>query len=187
MIVIRAAGPGDAAGILAVYAPYVDGSAATFEEQVPSVEELRARMSAAPRRPWLVAEAGGEIVGYAYASAHHPRASYRWSADTSVYLAAPFHRRGLGRRLYERLLPQLRELGYLNLYAGITLPNEASVALHTSCGFEPIGVYRNVGFRLGAWRDVGWFGLPLAAPLPAPPAEPRAWLPGDDPAPAPGT
>ncbi|MCK9894408.1 GNAT family N-acetyltransferase [Frankia sp. AgB32] len=180
MVIIRAAGAADAAGIQAVYAPYVTGSPATFEEAVPGLAELRARMAAAPRKPWLVAEADGEIVGYAYASAHHARASYRWSADTSIYLAAAVHRRGLGRALYDRLLAEVRALGYLNVYAGITLPNAASVTLHTAVGFEPTGVYRNVGYRLGAWRDVAYFGMALASPLPPAPAEPRPWRPGTD-------
>ncbi len=175
MITIRAAGAADAAGIQAVYAPYVAASPATFEEELPGVEEIGARMLAAPRKPWLVAETDGEIVGYAYASAHHPRASYRWSADTSVYLAASMHRRGLGRRLYDLLLPEVRALGYLQVFAGITLPNAASVALHTAVGFEQTGLYRNVGYRLGAWRDVASFGMALSSPLPTVPVEPRPW------------
>ncbi|WP_055751446.1 GNAT family N-acetyltransferase [Frankia sp. AvcI1] len=182
MVTIRAAHPSDAAGIRAVYAPYVAGSPSTFEEELPTPADFQARMLASPRRPWLVAEAGGEIVGYAYASAHRTRASYRWSVDTSVYLAAGHHRRGLGRRLYDELIAQVRTLGYLNLYACITLPNAASVALHTSVGFRPIGVFTDVGYKLGAWHDVGWFGLTLVDEHPAEPAEPRPWLPEGMPA-----
>lgn len=177
MITIRSASPADAEGIRAVYAPYVEQSPATFEEEVPSVEELRARMAAPPRRPWLVAESGGAIVGYAYASAHHTRASYRWAADTSVYLAAPFTGRGLGRRMYDHLLPEVRTLGYVSVFAGITLPNAASVALHTAAGFTLTGISRHVGYRLGRWRDVGHYGRLLVSPLPDTPPEPRPWQP----------
>jgi phosphinothricin acetyltransferase len=177
MVIIRVAHPSDAAGIRAVYAPFVAGSPSTFEEELPTPADFQARMLASPRRPWLVAEAGGEIAGYAYASAHRSRASYRWSVDTSVYLAAAYHRRGLGRRLYDELIVRVRELGYLNLYACITLPNAASVALHTSVGFRPIGVFAHAGYKLGAWHDVGWFGLTLVDEHPANPAEPRPWLP----------
>ncbi|SNQ46101.1 Acetyltransferase [Frankia canadensis] len=180
MVTIRSAVPADAAGVQAVYAPFVAASAATFDEELPSIEALRAQMTAAPRRPWLVAEAGdGMVVGYAYASAHGTRSSYRWSANTSIYLTSGQHRRGLGRRLYGVLIAEMRRLGYLNLYAGITLPNDASVGLHTSIGFAPVGVYPAVGYRLGAWRDVGWFGLALTGPPPDPPAEPLAWHPED--------
>jgi len=183
MVTIRAARPSDVAGIQAVYAPFVAGSAATFEEEVPTLEVLRDRMTATPRKPWLVAEAGSGaaavVVGFAYASAHRSRSSYRWSADTSVYLAPDHHRRGLGSRLYAVLIPEMRRLGYLNLYAGITLPNAASVALHTSAGFAPVGVYPGVGYRLGAWRDVGWFGLTLVSPPPESPGEPQIWVPDD--------
>ncbi|WP_163554507.1 GNAT family N-acetyltransferase [Candidatus Frankia alpina] len=182
MVTIRAARPSDTAGIRAVYAPFVAGSPATFEEKLPTVEGLHARMFTSPRRPWLVAEAGGEIAGYAYASAHHARASYRWSVDTSVYLAAVHHRRGLDRRLYDELIAEVRALGYLNLYASITLPNAASVALHTAVGFRPVGVFPHTGYKLGAWHDVGWFGLPLVDEHPADPADPRPWLPESAPA-----
>ncbi|MCM3923854.1 GNAT family N-acetyltransferase [Frankia sp. AiPs1] len=182
MVIIRAARPSDAAGIRAVYAPFVAGSPSTFEEELPTPADFHTRMLATPRRPWLVAEADGQIAGYAYASAHRTRASYRWSVDTSVYLAAAHHRRGLGRRLYDELIAQVRALGYLNVYACITLPNAASVALHTSVGFRPIGVFAHAGYKLGAWHDVGWFGLPLVDEHPAHPAEPRPWLPADTPA-----
>lgn len=200
---IRAARLSDAAGIQAVYGPFVTGSPATFEEEIPTVEAIRARMTAVPRLPWLVAEAtptlpsdgapdgvpdGGRagvvIAGYACAAPHGQRAAYRWSVNASVYLAAAFHRRGLGRRLYARLFAELRALGYLNVYAGITLPNPASVGLHTAAGFTPVAVYPGIGHKFGAWRDLGWYHLPLITPLPAVPAEPRPWDP--DAAPVPG-
>ena len=173
--VIRAASMSDAASIRAVYAPYVCDTSITFEEEVPSVAEFAARISAKPRLPWLIAEYDGRTAGYAYASKHRARASYRWSADVSVYLDADCHGRGVGRALYDRLLAEVRELGYITVFAGITMPNPASVGLHRSAGFEPVGTYRNVGYKQNSWHDVSWWTLPLVAEPPANPAEPREW------------
>jgi L-amino acid N-acyltransferase YncA len=173
--VVRPARPSDAAAILAIYAPAVLDSVISFEEELPTVEQLTARMSARPAMPWLVAEIDGAVAGYAYASSHRQRAAYRWSADCSVYIAPDFHRQGIGSLLYDRLFTQLRDLGYLSLYAGIALPNESSVGLHERLGFTLVGVYRNVGFKQGHWRDVGWWVLPLTAELPSSPAEPLEW------------
>jgi phosphinothricin acetyltransferase len=170
--VIRAARAGDAAGIAAVYSPYVLGSAATFEEVPPSVDEVRVRMGNG--LPWLVADEDG-VVGYAYAGPHHQRAGYRWSVTVSVYLAATHHGRGLGTALYGELLPLLVELGYVRAYAGVALPNEPSVRLHESLGFTPVGVYREVGFKHGRWHDVGWWQRTLQVPPPGAPPEPRRW------------
>ena len=108
------------------------------------------------RHPWLVAELDGEVVGYAYASEHRSRAAYRWAADTTVYVSAKHHRQGVGRALYGALLPLLVRQGMYVACAGITLPNQASVALHERFGFEPVGVYRGIGFKHGRWRDGGW-------------------------------
>src|SRR3712207_347145 len=129
-----------------------------------------------PRLPWFVACRDGRVVGYAYAGAHRARAAYRWSVDCSVYLADGERGAGTGRALYERLLPAVRDLGYVTAFAGIALPNAASVGLHTALGFTPVGTYRAVGFKAGRWHDVGWFQLPLREP-PAVPAEPVAWSP----------
>ena len=126
------------------------------------------------RLPWLVAEdESGLVVGYAYASPHRERPAYRWSVDISVYVDPAMHGRGIGRALYDELLEQLRGLGYLNVYAGITLPNAASVALHEAIGMTRIGVYERVGYKLGEWRDVAWFGMRLAEPTTDPPPEQR--------------
>ena len=171
---IRPATPDDAEGLSRVYAPHVTDSVASFETAAPDAEEMRRRMLAAPRLPWLVAVRARGVVGYCYASAHRTRAAYRWSVDCSVYLEADEQGRGTGRALYEELLPLLRELGYVTACAGIALPNPASVALHERLGFTPVGVYRAVGFKDGAWRDVGWWQLALREP-PDDPAEPRAW------------
>jgi phosphinothricin acetyltransferase len=173
---IRNADPGDAPAIQAVYAPYVESSVASFEEVPPGTEEISRRMRSQPRLPWLVATRGGAVVGFAYASSHRARAAYRWSADCSVYLRKEERGRGTGRHLYERLLGELRSLGYVTVFAGIALPNAASVGLHEALGFRPVGTYRSVGYKHGDWRDVGWWQLPLVPP-PVTPAEPRTWEP----------
>ena len=121
------------------------------------------------RTPWLVAEVDGGVIGYAYAGPHRERAGYRWAVNISVYVDARFQHRGVGRRLYDALLGVLRRQGFVNAYAGITLPNEASVALHTAIGMRRLGVYRRVGFKNGAWHDVAWYELRLADPDGAPP------------------
>ena len=169
---IRAADLSDAAGIAAVYAPYVVETAVSFEEVPPTAAEMATRMT--PELPWLVATAGEEVVGFAYASPHRSRAAYRWAVDVSVYLDASVHGRGLSRGLYAALLPIVTRLGYVRAFAGVTLPNDASVGLHEAMGFTAVGVYREVGFKLGSWRDVGWYQLALHSP-PQDPAEPRPW------------
>jgi L-amino acid N-acyltransferase YncA len=173
---LRPADVQDAAGIAAVYRPYVTDSVASFEAVPPDAAETARRMLAAPRLPWFVACRDGVVVGYAYAAAHRSRAAYRWSVDCSVYLAAAEQGAGTGRALYERLLPTLRSLGYVSAFAGITQPNPASEGLHAALGFAPVGVYRTVGFKAGRWHDVGWWQLPLGEP-PTEPQEPRAWSP----------
>jgi phosphinothricin acetyltransferase len=113
--------------------------------------------------PWLVAEDEGKVLGYAYASQHRTRASYRWAVDAGIYIDAAAHGRGVGRALYTSLIAMLRDQRFRTVYGGITLPNAKSIALHEAMGFQLIGIYRNVGFKNGAWRDVGWWGLDLGA------------------------
>jgi L-amino acid N-acyltransferase YncA len=173
---VRAADTTDAGAIAVVYRPYVTGSVASFETVPPDADELARRMLTTPRLPWLVAERDGAVAGYAYAAPHNARAAYRWSVSCSVYLTAAERGAGTGRALYERLLAELVALGYVTAFAGIALPNDASVGLHTALGFTPVGVYRAAGFKAGRWHDVGWWQLPLREP-PADPAEPRAWAP----------
>lgn len=175
---IRAATAADAAAIAAVYRPYVTDSVISFEAEPPDAAEMAGRMAAEPRKPWLVAERVGAVVGYAYASAHRERAAYRWAADVSVYLAEVERGRGTGRALYGRLFDLLGDLGYVAAYAGIALPNPASVGLHESMGFRLVGVYRGVGHKFGRWHDVGWWQLALVDPLPAAPDDPRPWRDG---------
>lgn len=172
---VRPAGRGDAPEIRAIYAPLVTGSAVSFEEEVPSTGAIARRMVAAPLLPWLVAEAGGQVAGYAYAGRYRSRPAYRWSAECSVYVAASFRRRGVGAALYRELIAAVRSLGYVSLFAGIALPNPASVALHEALGFRPAGVHRAAGYKLGRWHDVGWWSLTLPAALPDSPAPPRTW------------
>ena len=172
---IRAATTADAAAIAAAYAPHVSTGFATFELDPPDAAEFARRIDAPPRLPWLVAEEDATVLGFAYAAQHRARAAYRWSADVSVYLSLDARRRGIGRALYEKLLPAVASLGYVSAFAGIALPNEASVGLHEAFGFSLVGIYRDVGFKLGQWRDVGWYQRRLVDPPPADPAEPREW------------
>ena len=168
---IRHATPDDAAAIQAIYAPIVDATCISFEVAAPTVAEMRARIVATTlTHPWLVSEdAAGSVDGYAYAGRHRERAAYQWSVDVSAYVRADSRGRGVGKALYERLFEVLVAGGWCQAFAGIALPNAASVALHESLGFEPIGVYRNVGFKMASWHDVGWWQKPLQLP-----AQPRA-------------
>ena len=173
---IRPADVQDAGDIADVYRAYVTDTVTSFETVAPDAAELARRMLSEPRLPWFVACRDGGIVGYAYAGAHRARAAYRWSVDCSVYLADGERGAGTGRALYERLLPAVRDLGYVTAFAGIALPNPASVGLHTAVGFTPVGVYRAAGFKAGRWHDVGWWQRPLREPPPVP-GEPVAWSP----------
>jgi len=174
-VLIRHADPaGDAGACAELYAPYVTAGVASLEEVAPSADEMAARIeSVTARHPWLVAELDGAVVGYAYASEHRTRASYRWAADTTVYIASGHHRRGIGRALYDALLALLVRQGIYVACAGITLPNPASVRLHQSLGFRPVGVYRQIGFKHERWLDTGWYETVLREPTPGvAPAEP---------------
>jgi phosphinothricin acetyltransferase len=151
---IRDATPDDAAACAAVYAPYVAGTAITFETEAPGPDEMCARIAAA--HVWVVAEDAGRIIGYAYGGEHKSRAAYRWSCEVSVYLEVGLRRTGAGRALYEALFDRLVARGLRMAVAGITLPNDASIGLHRSLGFEPIGVFRRIGWKGGAWHDVAW-------------------------------
>lgn len=164
-MILRLASPTDAAAIAAIYAPVVRETATSFEMEPPDADEMRRRMDAVlPSHPWLVAEEEGQVLGYAYAGAHRSRAAYQWSVEPSVYVAAEAQGRGIGRRLYTALFAVLRAQGFVRAYAGITIPNEASLGLHRAFGFEDVGVYRNVGYKHGAWHDVWWGALDLRLP-----------------------
>lgn len=172
---IRMATPADAKDIQAIYAPIVQHTCISFELEAPTVDEMRERIVKTLQQPlpWLVSEDdSGQLRGYAYASKHRERAAYQWSVDVTAYVREDARGQGVGGALYAELRRRLVALGYFQAFAGIALPNAASVALHESVGFKPLGVYRNVGHKHGAWWDVGWWQLelqPLRSPedLPA--------------------
>ena len=170
---IRVAVAEDAEAVAAIYAPYVTDTVISFEEQPPSPDEMARRIATTlETHPFLVFEEDGAVVAYAYASPHVTRAAYRWSCNVSVYAAAGVHRRGIGRALYTALFELLARQGYHSLFGGITLPNEKSVGLHEAMGFVHLGTYHEVGFKHGAWRDVGYWrrtaldGPPTGEPIP---------------------
>jgi len=161
---IRLATPADAPAINAIYVPNVVDGAASFEIVPPTEGEMAGRIShTLTERPWFVAEETGAIQGYAYAGRHRERPGYQWSVETSVYVHPAHQKRGIARALYRELFQQLANQGYYNAFAVITLPNAASIALHESFGFVPVGTYRNAGFKLGKWWDVGWWQKSLRA------------------------
>ena len=174
MAEIRMATPDDAEQMLAIYAPYITDNAVSFEVSVPSVREFQQRTSTTLERyPWLACELQGRVVGYAYASEYMERAAYQWSADCAVYVDSANRQTGVGTALYTSLFACLRLLGYRTVLAGITLPNAASEALHVRMGFDPIGTFKDIGYKLGSWHDVWWCQLTLGD-LPDPPAPPRS-------------
>jgi phosphinothricin acetyltransferase len=174
---IRPAVPKDAAPCLDIYAPIVRETPTSFETQLPAAEEFAGRIRETIRDyPWLVAETEEStpaLAGFAYGRRHRERVAYQWSVEVSVYISDGHRRQGVGRALYAELLDILKRQGYFNAYAIITLPNAASVLFHESMGFEPVGVYRKAGYKLGRWHDVGWWSLrlrdsdaPLSDPIP---------------------
>jgi len=171
---IRLATPADAAAIAAIYAPFCGGdSAVSFETTPPPPAEMGERIARTTvSYPWLVAEDASGIRGYVYASRHRERAAYRWAVDVTAYLRADSRGQGLGKVLYHVLFDLLRAQGFHKAYAGIALPNPASVGLHASLGFRQVGVYRGVGYKAGAWRDVSWWELSLRSETAAP-SEPK--------------
>lgn len=171
MTAIRLAALHDAAAIQAIYAPIVRETAISFELEAPSVDEIAGRMDKTVKSfPWLVYEYDQQIVGYAYATKHRERAAYQWSVDVTVYVQPNRHRSGIGRALYTTLFSLLRLQGFYSAYAGIALPNDKSIGLHRALGFEAVGVYHNVGCKLGRWHDVSWWQLKLQEPVPVPSA-----------------
>lgn len=171
---IRLAQAADGLALAEIYRPAVTDSAMSFELEPPDGAEMARRAAKCMERsPWLVYERDGRVVGYAYGGMHRERAAYQWSVEVSAYVHDDFHRQGIGRALYTSLFAALAVQGYRNAYAGITLPNDASVALHSAVGFTPVGVYRGIGYKFGAWHDVGWFELALA-PRDAEPRPPRS-------------
>jgi phosphinothricin acetyltransferase len=182
---IRIATAQDAEAVQSIYEPVVRHTTISFELEPPSVDEMRSRIvSTLKRLPWLVSEDdSGRVNGYVYAGKHRDPAAYQWSVNTSAYVREDSRAQGVGKQLYLRLFEHLVALGYFQAFAGIALPNAPSIGLHESVGFRPIGVYRNVGFKHAAWRDVGWWQRPLrdlADPV-APSAIGAEASPGDAP------
>ena len=165
MDTIRMATEADAEALAAIYAPSITDAPTSFEVVAPDFIQMAQRVNAVlVSAPWLVFERNGAVAGYTYASRHRERAAYQWSVDVSIFVGNPHQRSGVGRALYAVLFALLRVQGFFVAHAGITLPNEASVGLHESVGFTPVGVYPAVGYKLGAWHDVGWWRLALKAP-----------------------
>lgn len=178
-MIIRQATAEDAPAILDIYAPYVKDTPVSFELKTPSKTEFLRRLERISQRfPYLAAEKDGRIVGYAYAHAERERAGYQWNAELSVYLLSDYQRRGLGSRLYNAVIEILGFLGYRNLYAVITLPNDASLSMHQRLGFTPLAVHKNAGYKLGRWHDVAWLEKNLgpyrADPVPPTPIKEAA-------------
>jgi L-amino acid N-acyltransferase YncA len=158
MPLIRLATPADGGRLAEIYAPAVAGSGISFELEPPDGAEMARRVGyVTTRTPLLVCEHRGAVAGYAYASRFRERAAYDWSVEVSAYVGAEHHRAGVARALYTSLIAALTVQGFHNAYAGVALPNEASLAFHAAMGFRPVGTYHQVGYKAGRWRDVSWF------------------------------
>ena len=171
---IRLARPEDAEAVAAIYAPIVLDTTISFEWVPPAADAFRERIvKTLARYPWLVAtDADDAVAGFVYAGSHRDAPSYQWSVNTSVFIRDDCRGQGLGKALYAELFRQLVAQGYYRAFAGVALPNDASVALHQSVGFKALGVYEKVGFKFGAWRDVSWWQKELQPPA-ADPVAPR--------------
>ena len=159
---IRRATPDDAAALLSIYRPYVENTAVSFEQDMPTEEEFARRIGTTIRtHEWLVIQVSNALCGYAYATPHRSREAYKYSVETSVYVRAENQRQGIGRRLYEALFASLSSFDFHNAYAAIGLPNDGSIALHKSLEFQHIGIFREVGFKQNIWWDVSWWQRPI--------------------------
>jgi L-amino acid N-acyltransferase YncA len=162
MVQIRLATEKDAGGILAIYAPYIEQTSFTFETETPSVEAFAERIKSYLQNwPWLVCEINGLIAGYAYATRYRERTAYQWCTESSIYIHDDFQKKNIGFALYNGLFKILEKQGFRNVYAVINLPNEKSVAFHEKCGFKYFATYEKVGYKLGKWKNVGWWQLIL--------------------------
>jgi phosphinothricin acetyltransferase len=170
MIEIRPAVKTDAKQIIDIYAPSILSAAISFETELPSIAEMQKRIETILQTyPWIVCEVDGKIAAYVYGSKHRDREAYQWSSECSVYVHQDFKGKGIGKEMYQLLFQILKLQGIRNVYAGITLPNEASVTLHENCGFEKFAEYENVGYKLRSWHTVGWWKLRLNNYDPDPP------------------
>lgn len=163
-ITIRMANPADAQALLNIYAPYVINTAITFEYAVPSVEEFASRIAhTLEKYPYLIAEEGGNILGYAYASPFHDRPAYDWAVETSIYVDQNIKHRGIGRKLHDALESTLREQGILNMNACIAYPTEEdehldknSVEFHAHMGYRLVGEFYKCGYKFNRWYNMVW-------------------------------
>lgn len=152
----------DAEAVLAIYAPYIQNTNISFEYEVPTLMEFKQRVERIIKEyPWLVCEHENKIVGYAYGGQHRARTAYKWSVESAIYIAEDFCGKGAGKLLYTKLFEQLRQQGFVNVFAGMTLPNEKSERLHRACGFKDIGVFKHIGYKNNEWHDVRWMQLDL--------------------------
>jgi L-amino acid N-acyltransferase YncA len=162
MSIIRVATTDDSESILNIYAPYIENTSYTFETEVPTIDSFKERISSYLQNwPWLVCEVDGVVAGYAYGAKHRERVAYQWGVESSVYIHDDYQRVGVARALYTALIDILRLQGFRNLYAVINLPNDKSVSFHENIGFEYFATYKNVGYKLGKWKNVGWWQLQL--------------------------
>lgn len=158
--IIRFIKDSDCQEALDVYAHFAKSTTITFDYEAPAMEEFRNKIEQiTSKHPWLVCLYRGKVIGYAYAGTHRHKVAYQWSAESTVYLSPDFHRCGIATILYESLLAILKFQGYVNVYAGITLPNEKSEGLHKAFGFNEIGIFKQIGFKMGKWHDVKWLQL----------------------------
>lgn len=162
---IRPATANDAAAIAAIYNHYVATTTISFEEQAVEVDEMAGRIeNLGARLPWYVFERDGVVIGYAYATPWRVRSAYRFSVESSVYVAPGHSGQGVGTRLYRTLLDDLRARGLQVVIGGIAQPNPASVRLHEAMGFEKVAHFKRVGRKFGQWIDVGYWELQLGEP-----------------------
>lgn len=170
---IRYATPQDAQDLLAIYRPYVQDSAISFETSLPSVEEFHHRISETLTKfPWIVYKLDQKIVGYAYAGTYRTRAAYAWSVESTIYIHHEFHGRGIGKELYLKLFELIKAQGVVNVIAGITIPNEPSIQFHEALGFRQMAHLKNLGFKFGRWWDVGFWQYELQPAVAIVPPEP---------------
>ena len=162
-LMIRLAITTDAAAIATIYNHYVSSSTITFEEQIVTIDEMAQRIiSVGGQLPWYVFERDGEIVGYAYATPWRARSAYRFSVESTVYVAHECVGQGIGRQLYSALIDDLRKRQLQVVIGGIAQPNDGSVALHERLGFEKVAMFKRVGRKFDQWIDVGYWELLLA-------------------------
>lgn len=172
MVKIRPFRIEDSSSILEIYAPFITNGGVSFETTVPPLPDFEIRLKTiAAKYPFLVAEIDHKVAGYAYAGLHRDRDAYKWIVETSVYLHPDFRKQGLGEQLYQQLFDILQQRNFVWAYAGITQPNESSMALHTKMGFSVFATYLNAGWKNGQWYDVVWLRKPVNQAS-SPPPEP---------------